>query len=398
MDIRVSGVKFLQSGMGVVLAGLVLLTGCKGFFPPLDDGGGTTPVNTGDYVYVASAYTAATTPIYTLAGFSIGTGTLTALSGFPLTLPFAPATVVVNPANNLLYVAGAGVVYGYTISASGALTAIQSSTNSVALVNANIVSMDISPDGQWLVAIDAEPSIVTIDEYQIGSTGQLTLASGATYALQGGAVIAPSSIRVAPSGNYVATALGTGGDVLFSFNTTSGALSPVVQVNTLSSQSADQALTFDSAASTLYVVRSGNAGGVYPYAIGTDGTGATTLTQVTGAPFATGSGPFSVVIDATGNYLYVGNRTGNTISGFSIGTGGVLTALAGSPFASGTTVNALGVDNSGKYLLSTASGGNPDLKMFSYDATTLGKLDAAASASTGDPSEPAGALALALTH
>ena len=41
------------------------------------------------------------------------------------------------------------------------------------------------------------------------------------------------------------------------------------------------------------------------------------------------------MIDATGKYIYVGNKVSGTISGFSIGTGGVLTALAGSPYTSG---------------------------------------------------------------
>ena len=105
-----------------------------------------------------------------------------------------------------------------------------------------------------------------------------------------------------------------------------------------------------------------------------------------------------MVVDSTGKYLYVGNKTDSTISGFSIGTGGVLAALAGTPYASGLTINALARDNSGKYILSTALNGSPDLKMFGFDATNAGALDASATASTGDPSEPAGAVALALTH
>lgn len=395
MKVRLGSIGLRRITSLGICATLLCATGCKGFFPPLTDTGGTTPVNTGNYAYVASSYTASATPIYTISGFSIGTGTLTALSGFPLTLPFAPATMAVNPANTLLYVAGAGVLYGYSIAASGALTTILSSTNSAALVNANIVSMDISPDGQWLVAIDANTSIPTVDLFQIGSTGQLEVEDPVTYPLLGSATVAPTSIRVDPTGTYVAASLGTGGDVLFGFTTSTGALNPLIQVNTLSTQSADQALAFDSTASTLYIVRSGTGGGVYPYAISGGGT---SLTLATNAPFTTGAGPFSVVIDATGDYLYVGNRTDSTISGFSIGTGGVLTAISGSPFASGSAVNALGIDNSGKYLLATAGGGSPDLKMYSYDATTPGKLDAAATASTGDPTEPAGALAIALTH
>jgi 6-phosphogluconolactonase (cycloisomerase 2 family) len=379
---------------------LACTTGCKNFFAPNNSttGGGTT-VNSGDYAFVVNSNTSGTSPVYTLSGFSVGAATLTSLSGFPLTLPFAPTTVVVTPANSFLYVAGAGVIYGYTIGTGGALTQILSSTNSAALVNVNVVSMDVSPDGQWLIALDATTTIPTIDTYQIGSTGQLTVEPIVQYPFQGDAIIVPNTIRIAPTGTYVAAALGTGGDVLFSFDTTTGALTAVIQVNTLSASSADQALAFDATASTLYIARSGTAPGVYPQLIGTTGT----LTQVSGAPFALGTsgttfGPSSMVIDATGKYLYVGDRTNSTISGFSIGTGGVLTALNGSPYSSGNNIDALARDNSGDYILATASGGGPDLEMFSFDSTFAGKLDVATTASTGDPTEPAGAMAIALTH
>jgi 6-phosphogluconolactonase (cycloisomerase 2 family) len=105
-----------------------------------------------------------------------------------------------------------------------------------------------------------------------------------------------------------------------------------------------------------------------------------------------------MLIDATGKYLYVGDRANSTISGFSIGTGSVLTALNGSPYSSGNNINSLGRDNSGDYILATASGGGPDLEMFSFDSTFAGKLDVATTASTGNPTEPAGAAAVALTH
>ncbi len=382
----------------VALLALSCVGGCKNFFSP-NDSTGTGTTNTGDYAYVVSAYSSSTSPIYSLSGFAVGTGTLTALSGFPLSLPFAPTTVVVTPANSYVYVAGAGVIYGYTIGTDGALTQILSSTNSAALVNVDIVSMDVSPDGQWLIGLDANTTIPTIDYYQIGSGGQLTVEPVVQYPFQGTAVIVPNSIRVAPTGTYVAASLGTGGDVLFGFDTTTGAFTALTQVNTLNTTSADQALTFDSTASTLYVARSGTAEGVYSFLIGSAGA----LTLVSGSPFALGAsgtsfGASSMLIDATGKYLYVGDRANSTISGFSIGTGSVLTALNGSPYSSGNNINSLGRDNSGDYILATASGGGPDLEMFSFDSTFAGKLDVATTASTGNPTEPAGAAAVALTH
>ena len=389
----------------LVVISLVLLsaTGCKNFFTPLDSTGTTTgtttPTNTGDFAYVANVNTASSTnPIYTLSGFTVGTGTLTALSGFPLTLPFAPSTVVVAPSNALLYVCGSEVLYGYTISSTGALTSILNSNQQQALINANIIQMVVSPDGQWLLALDNTPNgnVVTIDEYAISSSGQLSATTGVQYALTGTVgTLVPSGIAVSPNGDFVAVSLGTGGDVLFGFTTSTGVLAEVAQEIPPTTSSADQAVTFDSTSSILFVARSGTDAGVVPYTITNSGG---TLTAATGAPFALGNGPASITIDKTGKYLYVGNKVDSTISGFAIGTGGILTALAGSPYASGSGVNALAYDNSGDYILATAVNGSPDVDMYSFDATNAGALDASTTASTGDPTEPAGAVAIAMTH
>jgi 6-phosphogluconolactonase len=316
------------------------------------------------------------------------------LSGFPITLPFPPTTTVINPTNTYLYVAGLGVIYGYAISSTGALTQIASNGN-IALVNANVVSMAISPNGQWLFALDANG--VTIDEFEIQTGGVLSSVTGASYAVTNGGTVVPSSIRVSQNttGNlWVAAALGTAGDILYSLNTSTGALTQATQVNPPTTSSADQALAFDAAGATLYVARSGTDGGLIPYTISATGG----LSAVSGAPYALGSGPSSIVIDATGKYIYVGNKVSNTISGFSIGTGAVLTALAGSPYTSGIGVSALGRDNSGSYILATAVGGSPDVQMYGFSTTTPGVLTPVTTASTGDPYEPAGAVSVAMMH
>jgi hypothetical protein len=59
-------------------------------------------------------------------------------------------------------------------------------------------------------------------------------------------------------------------------------------------------------------------------------------------------------------------------------------------------VTALAVDNSGDYLLAAANGGSPDLTMYSFDSTTVGKLDLSTTTSTG--TDPTGPVSLAATH
>ncbi len=386
-----------------LIASLACMTGCSGFFPPLTSGSGSgSGSTTGDYVYVANSFTSTTSgtsSAYSITGFSIGSNALTAISGATETLAFAPQTLAVTPSNSYLYVAGSGVIYGYSInSTTGALTQVLTASSGKALANANMISMVVSPDGKWLLGLDSNPSAVVIDEFGIdSSTGLLTLETGAQYALKSGETIVASNLAVSPKGDYLAASLGTGGLVNFTFTTSTGAVSAPSELTASTASSGDQASVFDSTSSVLYVAVSGTNAGVYPYTIGSGGV----LTQVSGAPYSLGPtnpGPASILIDKTGKYLYVGNRSAGSISGYSIASGGVLTKLAGSPFTAGTTLTALGYDNSGDYLLSTTSGSNPDLQMFSFDATTLGNLDTSTTAATGDGTEPAGAVALALTH
>ena len=75
---------------------------------------------------------------------------------------------------------------------------------------------------------------------------------------------------------------------------------------------------------------------------------------------------------------------------------GTLTEITGSPFSTGTTPIDIAEDASGKYVGVVCNGGGQDLEVYSFDATTLGKLDAAASATTGtDPTLP---IAIVGTH
>jgi DNA-binding beta-propeller fold protein YncE len=204
-------------------------------------------------------------------------------------------------------------------------------------------------------------------------------------------------VRISPDGTLIFAALGTAGDAVFTFNTTSGLAASSQGLQTGNAATADLGLAVSPKTTYLYIARSGMNGGVAVFSIGSGGL----LTAVTGTPFAAGGGTFSVVLDSTGTYVYAANRTDGTISGYTIAAGATtaalsLTPLNGSPYQSGTGVQALGIDSTGKYLLAAASGGAPDLTMYSFDITVPGKLDQATSVATG--TNPAGAVAVALTH
>ncbi len=370
---------------------LLMLSGCGGgFFTRTTTTTTPTTNTTGDFVYVANASTS------TIAAFSVATSTagvasLSTISGSPYATSLIPTSIVVTPSNAFLYVAGLGGIYGYAINATtGALTSVASG-GAVAVTNFASVSMDVSPDGQWLFALNSDNA--TINEYAINtSTGALSIQASPTYSLASGAVASARMIKIAPSGGYVFVALGTGGDLVYPFTTSTGTLGTPLVLNLGSTTTSDNALAVNSTSTYLYIARSGSSTGLAVYTIGTGGA----LNAVTGSPFAAGNGPYDVQLDSTGKYVYVANRTDGTISGFLIGTGSVLTALSGSPYASGSLVRSLVRDNSDTYLLAAASGGSPDLTMYSFDATLAGKLNTVVTATTG--TDPTGALMVAATH
>jgi 6-phosphogluconolactonase (cycloisomerase 2 family) len=337
-------------------------------------------------VYVANANAANSTA--TLAGFAVGTGTLTAVTGSPYALQFYPTAVVVNPANSIVFVAGNSQILAFAIQSDGSLIAL----NSGGALGYAVASMDISPDGNWLIALDQNN--LSLDEFQINSTtGMLTPAGFTTYPVLTGATTIARAVKFAPNGHYLFAALGTASYVVYTFTTSSGILSnPLTPLSLVSGTSAN-ALAVSPDSLYLYVAMSGTGGGLAAYSINqTNGA----LTPVSGSPFVAGTQPFSVVINTAGTDVYVANRGDSTISEFSTTASSSSQLPLLGAIASGTAVTALAVDKSGAYLLAAANGGSADLTMYSYDTTAAGKLDFSTSAPTG--TDPTGPVAIAATH
>jgi 6-phosphogluconolactonase len=301
--------------------------------------------------------------------------------------------MVVTPNNALLYVGAATGIFVYFINSDGSLTTPSTGSQPVGVF---ATSLAVSPDGQWLIALDGTTQ--QLDIFQINaSTGALTsVTAPATYSATSG-VWQPSLVKISADGTLIFAALGTAGDVVFTFNTTTGVAASSQTLATGNIATGDYGLAVNASTTYLYIARSGTNGGVAVFSIGAGGT----LNPVTGSPFAAGSGTFSIALDNTGTYVYAANRTDGTISGYTIVPGATtaalaLTPLSGSPYISGSGVQSIGVDSTGKYLLAAAVSGGPDLTMYSFDVPVPGKLDTATSVATGV--EPAGAVALALSH
>jgi 6-phosphogluconolactonase (cycloisomerase 2 family) len=279
-----------------------------------------------------------------------------------------------------------GNIYAYTINNDGTLT-IANSGGPVA-TGVSPITMKVDPTGQWLIVADLSPQV-----YLFGidaSTGALT-SQGKPVALDAGTT---SNLYITPNGQYVFISLGTGGVDILTFNSTTGVISKLSQkLNPKSSSNADFGLASDPNSKYLFVTETGiNAVRI----LNINTTGSSTLTELATSPVKTGLGPTQVLVNSTGSYVYVTNRTDGTVSGFALSANGALTELSGSPYTTGALPVDMTDDQTGSYIAVVCAGGNPDLQVFSVDTATPGKLDAFASKTTG--TDPTLASAIASTH
>jgi 6-phosphogluconolactonase len=371
---------------------LGLTTGCDFFTTPTNCTDCTT---TGDYLYVANGNNTY------LAGFGVSTaGALSVLPSSPYNNGVAAQALAITPTNSFLYAATTAGIFCYAINSNGSIT-IQ---NNGSVVAADVVAtaMQVDSTGNYLLAAGIGTSLAAqaIGVYQISpSTGLLTALTGSPVALYTGkgtsaTVVTPTGMLITPNNSYVYVSLQSLGVQVLTFGT-GGALSPgnaptFLPPLSTSTTPADYGLASDPNSKFLFVCEFNT--GLRVLSIGTSGT----LNEITGSPYATGTGPTGVVLDPTGSYVYVANKGSNNISAFTLTlASGKLAVVAGSPFSSGGQLpTGFANDNTKTYLAvinsgSNGSSGNSDLQLFKFDATVDGKLDPIATATTGtDPTNP----------
>ncbi len=384
------------------LCGLFLLgmAGCGGFFVPQTNSGGGS--NTGDYIYVGNGNNTY------IAGFGLNSsGALSVLSGSPYNNGVAAQSLAVTPANTFLYAGTTNGIYAYAINSNGSI-GIQNSGTAVAQ-DVVATRMQVDSTGGYLLAAGVSTSIgaQAIGIYQINaSTGLLTAITGSPLPLYTGnastaTVVAPTGLLITPNNSYVYVSLGALGVQILTLGTggalSAGAAPAILSPISTSTSPGDAGLASDPLSAFLFVAEINT--GLRVLSIGTGGS----LKEVSGSPYAVGTGPAGVILDATGSYVYVANRGSNNISAFTLtAASGKLTAVAGSPFASGGQLPiALLNDNTKKFVAvinsgANGSGGNSDIQVFSFDTTTDGKLVPVSTATTGtDPTNP---QSLAASH
>jgi 6-phosphogluconolactonase (cycloisomerase 2 family) len=280
-------------------------------------------------------------------------------------------------------------LYGWSIDATtGGLTALSgspfTSTSLGGLVEdttgVNFTALALNPTGTLMFIADAgNAEILT---YQIGNGGGVTAAS--TISTVG--AVPPWNLAVDGLGKYLYVTSGIEGDgqkvAAYSINPTTGALTLVAA-----------ALPFNiwelqGEPTGQYMVGiSGNSVGItgvadssiHVFSIQQSGTGAGTLSEVSGSPFTTLYSPANIAVQpssANGSYVYsfsVNDTAGyNPIEGYALDTSsGALKAIAGSPF-NGVTPSPWGqFDQSGDYLFVYSDiASNPQLAAVNVAAGT----------------------------
>lgn len=209
----------------------------------------------------------------------------------------------------------------------------------------------------------------TVQAYTINlSTGLLSVNNNADVTGN-----APSSIVITPKGDAAfisnsgtAAPASAGGISAYAVNTDgtlklTGSITPAGPTPI--------GIATDLAGKFLFVANQGSFDLTQPGSISVFSISGTSLTPVSGSPFSTespgataGTGPVSVAVSASGNYLYVANQFANSVSSFQISSSGALTQLNTYPV--GTSPSAVflsvgqGTTPPGSYLYVANTGSN----------------------------------------
>ncbi len=302
----------------------------------LPPSGGTAPVGmvaTGSWLYIANSGSG------TISGFSFdaNTGALRQLPGSPAAAAAGVRQLALCPGNGgptaprFLYAAASSAVLGYNITSTGQLTPLPGSPFAAGTQPAGVLT-DPACDNVFV----ANQGSNDISVFSVRSSdGFLTRVVGSPFP----AGTAPVAMAMG-DGFFFAANSGSNTVSVYRLNTGPGAGAFLTQVvgSPFFTGSAPSALVYSSP--TLYVANA-DSNNVSAFAV-TPQTGF--LNPVTGSPFSVGVQPKAMIaLSPPANnvaqqlFLYVANSGSNDLSGFTIGSNGVLTVVAGFPFPAGIT-------------------------------------------------------------
>jgi 6-phosphogluconolactonase (cycloisomerase 2 family) len=236
-------------------------------------------------------------------------------------------------------------------------------------------SVAVDPSGKFVYATNFDSN--DISAYAVSpATGALAAVAGSPFTDGGPGreLPGPTGLAVLPSGKFACVAHYYSYDIsVLAIDAATGALADITG-SPFATAYSSYGLTVDPTGRFVYVADYGNDS-VSAYAIDAT-TGA--LTIVAGSPFPTGavgSLAWSIAVDPAGKFVYVVNRSADSVSGYAINSAtGALTAISGSPFPVGPDPHAVAVDPTGKFAY-VANFGSNNVTAFAINSST-GRLTA----------------------
>ncbi|HLK31710.1 MAG TPA: beta-propeller fold lactonase family protein [Terriglobales bacterium] len=280
------------------------------------------------FVYVGN------TSVNQLTGISVAGGTPAAFSN-TLPPPGGNGPAGLAATGKLLYVAnfGSGTVSGFSFDANSG--ALQTLPGSPYMAGAGVNSLALCPGNGGstpprFIYATAGPGVFG---YSIASTGQLTPVPGSPFR----AGTQPAAVVVDSSCSFVFVANRGSNDIsVFSVNSGNGLLTAVVG-SPFAAGTAPMALATGD--NFLFAANS-SSNNVSAYTINSGTGSAGFLTQVVGSPFSAGTTPSALVYSSPA--LYVANAGSNDVSAFLVSAqSGNFTVVPGSPFLAGTAPRAM---------------------------------------------------------
>jgi len=284
-------------------------------------------------------------------------GVLTQLVGSPITAGQAVQVLALHPSGKYLYAANSGEddVSLFTISSSGVLEEVppRASTGT----GPTLLTIDAA--GAYLYV--ANSGSFNLSVFSIGSNGALTAVGNPTPL-----GMTPINLALSPAG------------ILYITGSSSNGVSStgIIQAFTLNQGVPTQLPTepFYSGTNPYGLAIAPGGGFLYTannvddslseFTIASGGA----LTALAGSPIGeTYSAPVALQINPSGSYMYVADEGSGNLAAFSIGSDGALTLLTSSPFGTAAQPATIGMDPSGKYLF-VGNQKSPAIQSFSVDS------------------------------
>jgi 6-phosphogluconolactonase (cycloisomerase 2 family) len=164
-------------------------------------------------------------------------------------------------------------------------------------------------DGKYLYA--ANSGDATLTGYSVGSGGNLSALSTASYSLSSGS--APRGLAIASSQYLYATQAGSAKLLAYSIDSSTGKLTALSPAS-VSTGTTPYAVALRSDGRCAYVAnRSDNTVSQYIISSGVP-------TALASATVATGSSPVAITLSPDDRFAYVANSGASTVSVYSVGT------------------------------------------------------------------------------